>query len=108
MPAACWWTTFQVEPRKSLELKKRFSPEEYPTYDEFSDVVEVKRTFDIPDDYSGKMGVPISFLDFWNPEQFELLSCSGYKNAPYGCGKLCLNGREVFKRFIIRAKGDAS
>ena len=56
-------------------LFKRYSPEEYPTYDNY-DAINVNRTADIPADYDGVMGVPITFLDKWNPDQFQILGVS--------------------------------
>ena len=53
-------------------LYKRYSPEVYPTYDNY-DAINVDRIADIPMDWDGVMGVPITFLDKWTPEQFEKL-----------------------------------
>jgi major membrane immunogen (membrane-anchored lipoprotein) len=50
-------------------LWKKYTPEEYPHYDNY-DAIEVAKTIEIPQDYDGVMGVPITFLDKYNPEQF--------------------------------------
>ena len=55
-----------------LQLTESYSPERYPNFDYFP-VINVDTIKDIPADYTGLMGVPLSFLDKWNPEQFELL-----------------------------------
>jgi hypothetical protein len=55
-----------------ITLYKQYTPEEYPTYDNY-DAIEVSKTADIPFDYDGAIGVPITFLDKYNPEQFEIL-----------------------------------
>jgi hypothetical protein len=68
-----WFTNLETTKRHEfLTLYKRYTPEAYPRYDNY-DVIEVSRYVDIPFDYSGAMGVPITFLDKYNPEQFEIL-----------------------------------
>lgn len=62
---------------KRLELTESYSPEKYPRYDNY-DAIEVGRTKLIPKDYNGKMGVPITFLNYYNPEQFELIGRLGH------------------------------
>ena len=57
---------------EELILYKRYSPEEYPTYDNY-DAINVDKVADIPMDWDGAMGVPVTFLDKHNPEQFDLL-----------------------------------
>lgn len=71
-----WFTNLDYEKRhEDLELWKSYSEDEYPTYDNY-DAIEVGKTSDIPKDYFGKMGVPDTFLDKYNPEQFEILGLS--------------------------------
>lgn len=71
--ASCWFTNLPHEGRnKQLPLSQKYSPEQYPKYDNY-DAIEVQKTKDIPDDYYGTMGVPITFLDKYNPDQFEIL-----------------------------------
>lgn len=68
-----WFTNLDHNKRHELlDLICRYSPEEYPHYDNY-DAIEVNKTTDIPYDYSGVMGVPITFLDKYNPDQFEIL-----------------------------------
>jgi len=59
-----------------LILYKKYTPEEYPKYDNY-DAINVNKTKEIPMDYDGVMGVPITFLDKYNPEQFEILDGIG-------------------------------
>ncbi len=104
---AIWFTNLDIEKRhKDLILYKKYSPDEYPTYDNY-DAINVDKTKEIPMDYPGAMGVPISFLDKYNPDQFELLGCNrGVDQDPngiYGRGSY-LNGKETFKRLFIRNK----
>jgi hypothetical protein len=68
-----WYTTLPIEKHnEELILYKNYTPEEYPKYDNY-DAINVDKTCDIPADYDGVMGVPISFLDKYNPKQFEIL-----------------------------------
>lgn len=68
-----WFTNLDLKKRhESITLYKQYTPEEYPRYDNY-DAIEVSKTADIPCDYDGSMGVPITFLDKYNPEQFEIL-----------------------------------
>ena len=102
---AAWFTNLDHDKRhEELILYKRYSPEEYPTYDNY-DAINVDRVADIPMDWDGAMGVPITFLDKWNPEQFEILGSNrGVDQDPekvYGRGSR-LNGKETFKRLFIR------
>lgn len=73
VPAICWFTNLEISKRhEELILWKHYTPEEYPKYDNY-DAIHVGKTSEIPCDYDGVMGVPISFLDKYNPEQFEIL-----------------------------------
>lgn len=80
----CWFTNLDHKKRhEDLILYKTYSPEEYPLYDNF-DAINVNKTEDIPMNYDGVMGVPITFLDKYNPEQFEILGLT-----QLGCHDLC-------------------
>ena len=69
----CWFTNLDHSKRhEELDLYKHYTPEEYPKYDNY-DAIEVSKVADIPFDYDGVMGVPITFLDKYNPEQFEII-----------------------------------
>lgn len=69
----CWFTNLDHKKRhEELVLTARYTPEDYPRYDNY-DAIEVSRVADIPEDYEGAMGVPITFLDKHNPDQFEIL-----------------------------------
>lgn len=71
-----WYTNLDTAKRhEALTLYKTYTPEEFPTYTNYPGI-EVSRVSDIPMDYDGAMGVPITFLDRYNPEQFEILGSS--------------------------------
>jgi len=101
-----WFTNMDVTKRhEEVILYKTFNPIDYPKYDDF-DAIEVARSQDIPMDYDGIMGVPITFLNKYNPEQFEIVGCLG-AYAPDGyslAGKIHVNGKKKFARIAIRNK----
>jgi len=102
---AVWFTNLDIPKRhEDLILYKKYNPEEYPKYDNY-DAIEVSKTKEIPMGYGGVMAVPVSFLDSYNPEQFELLGSNrGVNQDPnrvYGRGSI-LDGKETFKRLFIR------
>ena len=68
-----WYTNLENNKRNlEIELYKKYTHEEYPKYDNY-DAIEVNKISDIPFDYDGVMGVPITFLDRYNPKQFEII-----------------------------------
>ncbi|MDO4616876.1 MAG: adenine-specific methyltransferase EcoRI family protein [Lachnospiraceae bacterium] len=70
----CWFTNVDIEKRhENMTLFRNYTPEAYPKYDNY-DAINVDRTVDIPCDYYGVMGVPITFLSQYSPEQFEIVA----------------------------------
>lgn len=68
-----WYTNLEITKRKEkLILWKKYTPEEFPKYDNY-DAINVNKVCDIPCDYDGVMGVPITFFDHYNPDQFEIV-----------------------------------
>ena len=76
------------------------NPEQYPKYDNY-DAINVDKTIEIPLDYDGIMGVPITFLDKHNPKQFEILGLDDHRVEWRGRGP-DLNGKALYRRIIIR------
>ncbi len=101
-----WFTNLDYNKRhEPMDLWKRYSPEEYPKYDNY-DAINVDKTADIPMDYDGVMGVPITFLDKYNPEQFEIIGLDRYTmpaEALVG-GRGAINGKPKYARILIRKK----
>ena len=100
-----WFTNMDYPQRhEDLVLYKRYSPEEYPKYDNY-DAINVDVTTDIPYDYDGVMGVPITFLDKYNPEQFEIIGLDRYieDNPNYG-HRFTILGKETYARILIRRR----
>lgn len=105
-----WYTNMDHNKRhEEVILVKRYSGNEkaYPKYDNY-DAIEVSKTQDIPMDYPGAMGVPITFLTKYNPDQFEIIGCSYSYGEPVGYHKkgagfdVCIDGNQIYKRLFIR------
>lgn len=109
-----WFTNLDYEERhEDLILYKKYNEEEFPKYDNY-DAINVNKTKDIPMDFKGVMGVPITFLDKYNPDQFEILGLSasaGYSSEIVGIPFLgqkdarpLINGKNTYARIFIRNK----
>ena len=72
-----WFTNLEIPKRnEELVLYRKYKPEDYPSYENY-DAIEVSKTADIPEDWDGLMGVPDTFLDKYNPDQFEIIGNAG-------------------------------
>lgn len=100
-----WFTNMDYPQRhEELILYKHYTPEEYPKYDEYN-AINVGATNDIPIGYDGIMGVPITFLDKYNPDQFEIIGLDRYvKDNPHYGVRFKINGKETYARILIRRK----
>lgn len=106
-----WFTNLDHEKRhEKLILHKKYNSEEYPTYDNFN-AINVNKTKDIPIDYEGYMGVPITFLNKFNPEQFEIIDRLNRYSILHGPteeskGKYLaqVNGKPIYVRIVIKPK----
>ena len=88
-----------------LELYKKYTPEEYPSYDSF-DAIECARYSEIPMDTDRIIGVPITYLAYHCEEQFEILGKfdGGSRGNPLDLAKPTINGKPTYKRIAIRNK----
>ena len=98
-----WYTNIDNKKRNQpQDLYKSYSEKDYPKYDNY-DAIEVSKTCEIPMDYEGVMGVPITFLDKYCPSQFEIL---GHEHDLDGkgtsVGQFEINGKGVYKRILIK------
>ena len=109
-----WFTNLDLSKRhEELILYKTYNEEDYPKYDNY-DAIEVSKTNEIPLDYNGVMGVPITFMNKYNPEQFDILglaASAGYKEEIVGIPFLgikdarpLLNGKNTYARIFIKNK----
>ena len=78
----CRWFSNMKEDYPPMLLLKEYKEDEYSKYDHFA-AINIDKLEDIPD-YDGIIGVPVSFLDVWNPEQFELIGFPGIGIVPEG------------------------
>ena len=100
-----WFTNLDHDKRhEELILDKKYAPEKYPKYDNY-DAINVNKSTDIPMDYEGIIGVPITFVDKYNPRQFEIVGIDRYveDNPNYG-KRFTINGKETYARILIRHK----
>jgi len=103
----CWFTNLDHKKRhEELILYKTYSPEEYPRYDNY-DAINVDKVSDIPRDYDGVMGVPITFLDKYNPTQFEITGqMATTKVDEYNFGYPYIAGKKMYARILIRKRNN--
>jgi len=117
----CWFTNLDLTKRhENLTLYRHYTPAEYPHYVNY-DAIEVSKVSEIPCDYAGEMGVPITFLDKYNPDQFEIIGSSRFVGKPisefavkgtYVAGGMRFylpNGdgtyQRLYDRIVIKRKG---
>ncbi len=104
-----WFTTLPVaKVAQPIPLTATYDSANYPTYDNFR-AIEVSRTANIPKDYDGVMGVPISFLDKFCPTQFKIVGWSRHNDEGMdggywtgGCADATINGKPVYRRILIQ------
>lgn len=102
---AMWLTNIDNERRHEvITLNHNYNPKDYPTYDTY-DAINVKTINDIPCDYSGIMGVPITIINRYNSEQFEIVGEANHgSDNEFDLFKPTINGKSIFKRILIRNK----
>ena len=95
-----WFTNLDTAKRhQKFDLYKKYTAEGYPKFDNY-DAIEVSKVTEIPVDYNGAMGVPITFLDKYNPEQFEIIKFRKGDDDK----DLSINGKYTYFRILIRNK----
>lgn len=109
----CWFTNLDVAKRhEELILHKTYNETEFPKYDNY-DAIEVSKTKNIPINYKGLMGVPITFMDKYNPEQFEIIWTTDrggdgmlekYKKKHIRFDAPVIKGTGLYKRILIKHK----
>ena len=112
VPAISWFTNLEHSKRNDeIILYKKYTPGEFPKYDNY-DAIEVSRVCEIPKDYNGVMGVPITFLGKYNPSQFEIVGLtSSSKECTYGLlfsenqsTRAKINSKYIYARLLIKKK----
>lgn len=111
VPSA-WYNNVAPVKKEPILLTKTYNPVDYPKYDNY-DAIEVSKVKDIPYDYDGVMGVPITFLDKWDDEEFEVVDSRGYTSIERLKNKDCMlvkdkdisiDGKPTFARILIKKK----
>lgn len=112
VPGVCFFTNIDIKKRhEPLTLFRRYAddPSKYPRYDNY-DGINVDKVADIPEDYYGVMGVPITFLDKYCPEQFEIVGLDRYtvpKEFLVG-GRVAIKGKPFYARVLIKRMKDST
>ena len=109
----CWFTNLDIKKRhEEIILYKKYNEEEFPKYDNY-DAIEVSKVCEIPKDYDGVMGVPITFLYRYNPSQFEIVGATESEGKGFSNGlwdekskdaHSLVNSKKTYKRLFIRKK----
>jgi hypothetical protein len=109
----CWFTNLDFDKRhEKLLLFRNYSPDVYPKYDNY-DAIEVAQADNIPGDWDGAMGVPITFIHKYVPDQFEIIGATesegkgfsnGLWNAASGIAQALIGGKRIYKRIFIRRR----
>ena len=108
-----WFTNLDTRKRhEDLILYKPYNENDYQTYDNYN-AIEISKTKDIPADYKGVMGVPITFMDKYNPDQFEIIGATesegkGFSNGLWNeeskVAQALVKQERVYKRIFIKNK----
>ena len=108
-----WFTNLEHDKRhEDIPLYRHYTPEDFPKYDNY-DAINVGKTSEIPCDYDGVMGVPITFMDKYSPDQFEIVGASesegkgfskGLWDEASGVAQPLVCGEKTYKRLFIRRR----
>lgn len=111
--SACWFTNISHKKRnEELDLYRKYDAVAYPKYDNY-DAIEVSKVSEIPMDYEGVMGVPITFLDKYCPSQFEILDARNHTSVDKLKSKStflvkdkdsAINGKPTYARILIKRR----
>ena len=108
----CWYTNLDISKRhERLLLYKKYIDSVYQKYDNYN-AINVDKVSEIPEDYEGAMGVPITFLDKYNPEQFEIIGISGdlansvMIDGKKKSGRFYIGNRRLYDRIVIKKRSD--
>ena len=103
-----WFTNLEIKKRQEdIILYKKYNEENYPKYDNF-DAINIDVTKEIPMDYEGYMGVPITFMDKYNPKQFEIIALGIVGSIDFTCNKkmeIFNKQGELTGKYTFNAKG---
>ena len=98
-----WFTSMRDDCPPKLVLSRKYIEGEYKKFDNF-DAINIDKTKDIPVDYTGLMGVPVTFLDKWNYEQFEVIGFGMSGSGGDDMFAPIVEGDYKFRRILIKKK----
>lgn len=101
----CWFTNLSIKKRsEDLPCYKKYAPKYYQKYDQY-DAINVSKYSEIPVDYYGVMGVPLTFMNRHNPGQFKLIGLDRYvKDNPRYGHRFSINGKQTYARVLIKRR----
>ena len=99
-----WYTNLEHNKRnKELQLYRKYNSKNHPKYDNY-DIINVDRITDIPMDYNGIMGVPITILDKYNPNQFEIVGIANSSRYIFHNCFTIIKGKKIYNRILLKNK----
>ena len=98
-----WFTSMRDDYPPKLVLSRKYDEREYKKFDN-TDIINIDKTKYIPDDYTGLMGVPISFLDKWNYDQFDVIGVGVSGTGGVDVFKPIIEGDYKYRRILIKKK----
>ena len=103
-----WLTNLKISKRhKNLILTKKYNKDDYQFYDSYPQCININKLIDIPVDWSGPMGVPISVLTKFDPKKFNILGLDAYISGNSDPGnRFKINGRKIYARIVIEHRKD--
>ena len=103
LASVCWYTNVSKPNNKKLKLECKYSPDKYQKYDGY-DVINVDRVKDIPLDYTGVMGVPITYIGVHNPSEYKILGIMNWSTWRGYESYAIVNGKHKYQRLIIKKR----
>ena len=98
-----WFTSMRDDYPPKLVLSRKYVEGEYKKFDQF-DAINIDKTKDIPDNYYGLMGVPVTFLDKWNYDQFDVIGVGVSGTGGVDVFKPIIEGDYKYRRLLIKRK----
>ena len=98
-----WYTNMRYDCPPPLVLSRKYDEREYKKFDN-TDIINIDKTKYIPDDYMGLMGVPVTFLDKWNYDQFDVIGVGVSGTGGVDVFKPVIEGDYKYRRILIKKK----
>ena len=99
----CWWTNLEHNKRRKLELKERYEEGKYEKFD-YVDCINIDDVRDIPIDYYGLMAVPVTYIERWDRDEFDVIGLCNSGSGGLDKFSPVINGKQIYCRLLIRRK----